>query len=241
MQLVSLLFTELLKLKRSSMFLISILGAIVAPFVVVVATYVNEPTTPFKELFYNVNLYTVLIIGVPLYGVVTTYLFNREYTENTLKNILTIPVSRMSFIMSKTLLLFMWIMMLTVIAWGITLVLGLLMQFNGLSSSMLTESIKQFSIGGILLFILSSPIILVTLVMKNYVPTIIFTVVITLINVMGGNSEHRALFPWTAAGDIANHTLPSTYPPEYSYIAITATALTGFIAIIVYFKKVDIH
>src|SRR5690625_672176 len=223
------------------MFLISILGAIVAPFVVVVATYVNEPTTPFKQPFYNVNLYTVLIIGVPLYGVVTTYLFTREYTENTLKNILTIPVSRMSFIMSKTLLLFMWIMMLTVIAWGITLVLGLLMQFNGLSSSMLTESIKQFSIGGILLFILSSPIILVTLVMKNYVPTIIFTVVITLINVMGGNSEHRALFPWAAAGDIANHTLPSTYPPEYSYITITATALTGFIAMIVYFKKVDIH
>src|SRR5699024_12320199 len=77
------------------------------------STYVNEPSTPFKELFYNVNLYTVLIIGAPLYGVVTTYLFNREYVENTIKNILTIPVSRVSFIMSKTLLLFMWIMMLT--------------------------------------------------------------------------------------------------------------------------------
>src|SRR5699024_12500647 len=76
-----------------------------------------EPSTPFKELFYNVNLYTVLIIGAPLYGVVTTYLFNREYVENTIKNILTIPVSRVSFIMSKTLLLFMWIMMLTMIAW----------------------------------------------------------------------------------------------------------------------------
>src|SRR5699024_11713653 len=76
----------------------------------------------------------------------------------------------------------------------------------------LVESFKEFSIGGVLLFILSTPIILVTLVMKNYVPTIIFTVVITLINVMGGSSEHRALFPWAAAGDIANHTLPSTYP-----------------------------
>jgi len=223
------------------MFLISILGAAVAPFVVVVATYVHEPATPFKELFYNVNLYTVLIIGVPLYGVVTSYLFNREYTENTLKNILTTPVSRVSFIMSKTLLLFMWIMMLTVTAWGITLVLGVLTQFNGLNISVLTESLKQFSIGGLLLFILSSPIILLTLVMKNYVPTIIFTVVITLINVMGGNSEHRALFPWAAAGDIANNTLPLTYPPEYSYIGITATALIGFTAMIVYFKKADIH
>lgn len=239
--MVSLLFTELLKLKRSSMFLISILGATVAPFIVVIATYINEPSTLFKELFYNVNLYTVLIIGVPLYGVVTSYLFNREYMENTLKNILTIPVARISFIISKMLLLFMWIMMLTVVAWGITLVLGLLTKFDGLSTMLLIKSLKQFSVGGVLLFILSTPIILVTLVMKNYVPTIIFTVVITLINVMAGNSEHRDLFPWAAAGDIANNTLLPTYPPEYSYFGITATAFIGFITMIVYFKKVDIH
>src|SRR5699024_12338976 len=103
------------------------------------------------------------------------------------------------------------------------------------------ESFKDFSIGGVLLFILSTPIILVTLVMKKYVPTIIFTVVITLINGRAGSSEHRALFPGAAAGDIANHTLPSTYPPEYSYTAIIVTALTLFIALIVYFKKADIH
>src|SRR5699024_4147539 len=115
-QLASLLFTELLKLKRSSMFLLSIAGAAVAPLVVVVATYVNEPSTPFKELFYNVNLYTVLIIGATLYGVVTTYLFNRHYVENTIKNILTIPVSRVGCIMSKTLPLVMWLLMLTLIA-----------------------------------------------------------------------------------------------------------------------------
>src|SRR5699024_1100774 len=145
------------------MFLISILGAAVAPFVVVIATYLNEPSILFKELFYNVNLYTVLIIGVPLYGVVTTYLFNREYMEN----ILTIPVSRIGFIVSKMLLLFIWIMMLTLIAWTLTLVLGMLTQFDGLSISLVMESLSQFSIGGMFLFILSTPIILVTLVMKN--------------------------------------------------------------------------
>src|SRR5699024_7025458 len=159
--------------------------------VVVIAKYVNEPSTPFKELFYNVNVYTVLILGAPLYGVVTTYLFNREYVENTIKNIVTIPVSRISCIMSRTHLLSTWSMMLAVRAWFLTVFLGLLTQFDGLDISLLVESFKEFSIGGVLLFILSTPIILVTLVMKNYVPTIIFTVVITLINVMGGSSEHR--------------------------------------------------
>src|SRR5699024_7721615 len=222
-QMAGLLFTELITVKRSSTFLLSIAGAAVAHIVVAVATYVKEPSTAIMEVFYSVNLYIVVITCATLYVVVTTYLFNREYVENTIKNIVTIPVSRVSFIMSKTLLLFMWIMMLTMIAWFLTLFLGLLTQFDGLDISLLVESFKEFSIGGVLLFILSTPIILVTLVMKNYVPTIIFTVVITLINVMGGSSEHRALFPWAAAGDIANHTLPSTYPPEYSYTAIIVT------------------
>src|SRR5699024_12486660 len=111
-------------------------------------------------------------------------------------------------------------MMLTMIAWFLTLFLGLLTQFDGLDISLLVESFKEFSIGGVLLFILSTTIILVTLVMKNYDPTIIFTVVITLINVLGRSSEHRALFPWDAAVDIANNTLPSAYPQDYSDTAI---------------------
>lgn len=229
------------------MFLISILGAAVAPFMVVIASYISlktkhpTPTIVFSELFGEVNLYTVLIIGVPLYGVVIAYLFGREYTEDTLKNLLTIPVPRINFLISKLILLFLWIMMLTFVAWALTFLLGLIFHFEGLSSSLIRESFVQFLIGGVLLFILSTPIILLTIVLKNYVPTIVFTIVITMINLMTANSEHRGLFPWAAAGDISRNTLLPTYPPEYSYIAIFGTSLIGFILLISYFKKVDIH
>lgn len=245
--MVNLLYTELLKLKRSKMFLISIIGAAVAPFMIVFASYVHmktdKPSTPitFYDLFYDANLYTFLVIGVPLYGVVTAYLFNREYAEDTLKNLLTIPVSRISFIISKLLLLFMWIIMLTSVAWALTLCFGLLGSFEGLSFSLMIVSFKQFLIGGILLFTLSTPIILIIIMLKNYVPSIIFTIAITMINVMVANSEHRDLFPWSAAGDIARNELLPTYPPQYSYIVIFATSFIGLIALITYFKKVDIQ
>lgn len=78
--MVNLLYTELLKLKRSNMFLISIIGAGVAPFLVVVASYIHiktkqpTPTIWFDQLFTDVNLYTTLVIGFPLYGVVVAYL-----------------------------------------------------------------------------------------------------------------------------------------------------------------------
>ncbi|WCN36388.1 ABC transporter permease [Aneurinibacillus uraniidurans] len=242
-----LLYTELLKLKRSRMFLLSIMGAAVAPFMVVISTYIHsktkEPTKVvlFEELFFDTHLYTVLLIGVPLYGVVTAYLFSREYTEDTLKNLLTIPVSRTSIILSKMLLLFLWIMLLTLLAWGLTLLLGMIGQFDGVSTTLIVNTLRTFIVAGVFLFLLSTPIILTTIVLKNYVPTIVLTIVITLINVMGSQSEYKGLVPWTAAFDIANGTLLPTYPPVYSYVVILATSIIGFIATLVYFRRADIQ
>ncbi|HDM0318932.1 TPA: ABC transporter permease, partial [Staphylococcus aureus] len=93
----NLLRTEFIKLKRSYMFLISILGTCVAPFMVVVASFISmrtkvpTPNIVFKQLFEEVSLYHMLIIGPPLYGVIIAYLFGREYIEDTLKNLLIIP------------------------------------------------------------------------------------------------------------------------------------------------------
>ncbi|SDX41516.1 bacitracin transport system permease protein [Marininema mesophilum] len=241
--MVNLVYTELLKLKRSKMFLLSIIGAAVAPLMVAIAMFIQEPTVlaKFDVLFLNTSKYAVLIIGAPLYGVITAYLYSREYTEDTLKNLLTIPVSRISLLMSKWILLFFWIMLLTLVVWGLALLMGILLQFEGLSFLMVTQSFGKFAIAGVFLFILSTPIVLITLMLKNFVPTIVVTIVITLLNVMLATSEHRGLFPWVAALDIANGTLEPTYPSEVSYLLIAATAFLGFIASIVYFKKVDVH
>ena len=132
-------------------------------------------------------------------------------------------------------------MMLTLVAWALTLILGLLGNFPGFNISLLLGSFLEFLICGGLLFLLSSPIVLLTLVMKSYVPPIILTVIITMTNLMLVNSKHKDLFPWTATLDIANNELQPTYPPEYSYIIIAVTTISGFIATLFYFKKVDIH
>lgn len=192
-------------------------------------------------MFSDVNVYILLLSGVPLYGVITTYLFNREYTEDTLKHLLIIPVSRINILISKLIILFLWIMTLTLVAWGVMFCLGLLGQFEGLSLLLIKKSLGQFLIGGSLLFMLSMPDILITIVLKNYVPSIVFTMGVVLINLMTANSEYRGLFPWAAAGDISREMLLPTFPLEYSYIVIFATSFIGLIALITYFNKVDIH
>ncbi len=244
--MINLLSTEFLKLKRSQLFLISMLGAATSPFVCFIA-YLGmkskKPGVPilFNEVFSETNLYLVLLIGVTLYGVITAYLFNREYTENTLKNILTIPISRTRLFMSKLILLLIWILFLTMFAWGLTLIFGVIGQFQGLSAAVLMTAFKEYIVGGVLLFLLVTPTILVTLLCKNYVPSIVFTVALTMVNVLIGNSEYRVLYPWSAVLVIAWHDFITQYPPVYSYLSIFATSLLGLLAAVIYFKKEEIH
>ncbi len=244
-QLVNSLFTEFLKLKRSQMFLISLMGAAVAPGMEFLAMIVGQRKHPetvitFQKFFTETNLYILLLIGILLYGVITAYLFNREYVEDTLKNLLTIPVSRNSFLSSKFTMLFIWILFLTLFAWILTLILGLIGQFDGLNSALLIKSFQEYLVGGILIFLLLTPIAWVTLIFKNYVTTIVFTILITMINALVLNSEYVVLYPWSAILAIATNKFNAIYPSEYSYFSVFGTSLLGLIATIIYFKKVDI-
>ncbi|WP_010494245.1 ABC transporter permease [Paenibacillus elgii] len=244
--MVNLLYTELIKMKRAKMFMVSLLGAVSAPIMMFLALLnmkSKKPETPieFEVAFMNTNMYVILLVGTLLYGVITAYLFHREYAEDTMKNLLTIPVSRVSLIVSKLILLFLWIMVLTFTIWSLTLILGLIGQFEGLTMALLLQSLKQFVIGGALLFLLCTPTMLITFLFKNYVPTIIFTAMITMANVVLSESEYKALFPWSASYVIANGDFIPQYPPAFSYAVILAASLIGLAATIIYFKKVDIH
>lgn len=243
--MVNLLYTELLKLKRSKMFLVSMIGASAAPimmFIAYLSQMKKDPNAviPFETAFYNTNLNIMLLLGVLLYGVITAYLFNREFVEDTLKNLLTIPVSRVALLISKLLMLLLWILLLTMVAWVLTLVLGFMIKTDGLSASVLLKSIQDYVLGALLMFLLSTLTIWVTFLFKNYVPTIMFTAVITLGNVTVISSDYKAIFPWSAAHVIVSHSYVAEYPPLYSILAIGMTSIIGFVASIVYFNRLDI-
>ncbi|PYI52493.1 ABC transporter permease [Paenibacillus flagellatus] len=244
--MVDLVYAELLKLKRAKMFLVSVIGAAAAPVMVFIG-YLDlrarkpEEIVTFMKMFSETNLYVTLLIGTLLYGVITSYVFHREYAEDTLKHLLTIPVSRLSLLASKLVLLFLWIMTLTVFAWGLVLIFGLIGRIEGLSADVVLESLKQYAIGGSLLFLLTTPTMFVTFLFKNYVPTIIFTAAVTMANVALANREYKALFPWSAVQVIAERSFVPAYPPLYSYIAVGAASVVGLVATILYFRKADIH
>ena len=244
--MVNLLYCEFLKLKRSKMFLISVLGAMVAPIMVFAGLIKARITEPNKVITYwdmleQTNLYVLLLFGVIVYGVIAAYLFSREYTENTLKAVLTVPVSKGAFLTSKFLMLFVWMMILTAVAWIVTLSLSVIGNAAEFSADLIVQSLKEYFLGAFLLYFTMSPFVFITLWLKNLVTPIIATATAVLGNVALANEDLGVLFPWTspyliASGDIVKYS----YSTETALTIILAVFSIGIFASFIYFEKEDV-
>lgn len=125
--------------------------------------HISDPTRiiTMAEYYDDDLMISMLMFGLIVYVVIAGCHFSREYTENTLKTILAIPVQRSMFIISKFVMLFVWVMFMTLAAWlGTTALAALHHAIQGLSEFSFTVAFDYFNkmiFGGALVFLTLSP------------------------------------------------------------------------------------
>jgi len=234
---------EFLKLKRSKIFLLTLLGAIFPSFLLFLSSKFGEftETITMKTFLSQVNMYMSLIFVVLLFTIIMSYLFGREYNEHTLKTILTTPTSRKMFLLSKYVMFIIWILIITIITTLSAVVFGLMAGTTALSMSVILNSFKEILIANMLLFLTFTPLIFVTLNITNLVPAMIGGSILTFSNMIIASSKYGIYFPYSipyliASGEILEYTTNYTT----SYLIIITTFLIGLIVSYTYFTRSDI-
>ncbi|OCL25697.1 hypothetical protein U472_15320 [Orenia metallireducens] len=64
-----------------------------------------------------------------------------------------------------------------------------------MTSSLLIKYLKIYLLGGVLLFALTPTIILITLIFKDFMPAIGFSIFTSLVAILITNSKYAAIFP----------------------------------------------
>ncbi|MBR6928344.1 MAG: ABC transporter permease [Methanobrevibacter sp.] len=232
---------EFLKLKRSNIFLLSLMGAILPPFLMFIAVFAFDEGNTFELLFNNVNMYMSALFAVLLFAIMISYLFGREYNEHTLKTMLTIPVSRGNFLLSKYVMFLVWILILTVVTSLSTLVFGFIAGLEGFSLKLFIDSFIQLLFANMLLFLTFSPFVFLSLVITNMVPAMVGGAGLTLVNMLIYGQTWAPYVPWVcpyliASGEIAEYSASISL----SYGIILATFAIGLIISYIYFTRTDV-
>lgn len=232
---------EFLKLKRSNIFLLSIMGSVLPPLLMFIAIIGFNEANSFDALFTNVNMYTSALFAVLLFAIIISYLFGREYNEHTLKTMLTIPISRGKFLVSKYIMFLAWILILTIVTSLSTLVFGFAAGLEGFTLKLYADSFIQLLYGNVLLFLTFSPFVFLSLFITNMVPAMIGGATLTLVNLMIYGQNWAPFVPWVcpyliASGEIAQYSTSISI----SYGIILATFSIGLAISYIYFTKKDV-
>jgi len=232
------------------MVFISILGVMSTPFMMLIEslqTHFEHPERIFTlaDIYDNSLLYMMLLTNIMIYVAVTAYLFSREYTENTLKTILPIPISRTKLLLGKFCTLFLWIVMLTSITWaGILILSGIyhgIFGMDGYNLFVAMEWLLKFLLGSILMFLTVSPFAYIAQKTKGVVAPVIASAVIVMGSAALSNQDFGALYPWTATFFLINGKMKSTgYPTSLGIVIIAIVSATGFFMTFNQFKKEDL-
>lgn len=232
---------EFLKLKRSKIFLLSVLMAALPSLLMYIATFAFDEVQAFDALFTNVNMYMSVLFAVLLFSIIMAYLFGREYNEHTLKAMLTVPISRGKFLVSKYLMFLIWILILTVVTSVTTLVFGFAAGLTGFTLKLFIDSFAQLLLANVLLFLTFSPFVFISLFVTNMVPAMVGGASLTLVNMLVYGQTWAPYVPWVcpyliASGEIADYSVNVMTP----YGLILATFLIGAVISYIYFTKKDV-
>ena len=232
---------EFLKLKRSRIFLLSLLGAVLPPLLMFIAVTAFDEGRTFEALFTNVNMYMSAMFAVLIFAIIISYLFGREYNEHTLKTMLTIPVSRAKFLASKYVMFLVWIVILTGVTSLSTLIFGFAAGLEGFSINLYLISFAQLLYANVLLFLTFSPFVFISLFITNMVPAMVGGAGLSLVNLMVYGQNWAPFVPWIcpyliASGKIAEYTSSISV----SYGIILVTFLIGIVISYIYFTKTDV-
>ncbi len=139
---------EFLKLKRLHILFIGIIGmtfpSILSVFTQAVATP-EAITGDFNfSTHFNSTIWNSTTIFMPvIFTLMGGYLINREYTDNTLKNILPVPLSFQRLLLGKLLAMGSLSVMFGFYNYAVTLLVGLLSGISGLNTEVLITGLLQ--------------------------------------------------------------------------------------------------
>ncbi|WP_097004557.1 ABC transporter permease [Lacrimispora amygdalina] len=165
--MICIIKTEFIKLKRFNILLIGMIGM---TFPAILSVFTQTVSTPEAQI-QNFNISAMIdntiwnnaTIFMPVtFTLIGGYLINREYTDDTLKSIFTIPISFQNLIIGKLITMGIISVLFGFYSFLVTIIVGLVTGITGLSAAILLKGLIQMPALALCTFISVLPIITFT-------------------------------------------------------------------------------
>lgn len=256
--LSSAIWVETLKLQRSRVPLFTVVGFSIVPLVGGLFMIILKDPARAQSMglisakaqlavgtaewatFFNLLAQATAVGGSIIFSVFTAWVFGREFSDHTAKELLALPTSRETIVAAKFIVVVGWTLLLTILCYLLGLLVGQLVDIPGWSASLLQSASVEILGAGILTILLLPFVAFFACSGKGYLPSIgwmILTVALAQIVVITGWGDW---FPWSIPALFSGAAGPRTEMLGwYSYLILLIASIIGILLTFNWWRNTD--
>lgn len=248
--LVAAIGTESLKIRKSKIFLFTLLAFAFIPAMLGVFVLIARDPGLARQLgligtkasmfgdanwpsFFELLNEMLAALGLLGFGFVFSWVFGREYAEHTLKDLLALPVSRAVIVSAKFFVALIWCLLLACELFLFILAIGGMVQLAGWTNALAFANTGKYVVIALLTIWLSAPVAFFASYGRGYLAPLGFVIIVLILANLIATVGLGPYFPWAIPG-IYSIAVP-TANIQLGYASFIILALTGLAGVSVTF------
>jgi len=178
--------------------------------------------------------------GIMVYGFIVSWIFGREYSDNTVKDLLSLPTSKTKILNAKYMVYFVWSAALAVVNAIVGIVTGLILRLPGFKSADVFEFLIDYGFTTFLTIMLGTPIAFFSMWGRGYLAPLGFVALTLVFSQILAAVGYGHFFPWSvpalfsASGGEYKEQLNIT-----SYLILFFVSIIGYCVTVFYWEYTD--
>jgi ABC-2 type transport system permease protein len=252
------LWAETLKARRSKVPLLASIGFTLAPLMDGLFMFIMKDPERAREMgllsvkaqlamstaewatFFGVLTQAIAIGGVIVFSIVTAWVFGREFSDHTAKDLMALPTSREKIVAAKLIVISAWGFATSVWIYLIGLIIGNLVDIPGWTTQLALQSFSDVLATAAMTLLLMTPVAFIASMGRGYLPPLGWAVLTIFFSQIIAATGWGDWFPWSVPALFSGVVGPrSEQLGTHSYMLVILASLFGLLATFWWWRNAD--
>lgn len=256
--ILSALWSETLKARRSKVPLLACIGFTLAPLMDGLFMFIMKDPERAREMgllsvkaqlamstaewpnFFGVLSQATTIGGVIVFSIVTAWVFGREFSDHTAKELMALPTSREVIVTAKLVIISAWVFATSIWIYFTGLVVGNIIDIPGWTNRLAWQSFSDVLVTAALTLLLMTPVAFIASMGRGYLPPLGWAVLTIFFSQIVAATGWGDWFPWSVPALYSGVVGPrSEQLGLHSYVLVILASIAGLAATFWWWRNAD--
>ena len=256
--LFAALWPEILKARRSKVPWLASVGFTLAPLMDGLFMFIMKDPERAREMgllsvkaqlamstadwvtFFSVLTQAIAVGGTIVFSIVTAWVFGREFSDRTAKDLMALPTSRENIVTAKLIVISAWVLATTVWVYIVGLLVGSLIVIPGWTNQLAWQSFLDVIVTAAMTLLLMPPVAFIASLGRGYLPPLGWAVLTIFLSQIVAATGWGDWFPWSVPALYSGVIGPRAEQLGiHSYILLLLAGVTGLALTLRWWRSAD--